>query len=131
MTASVSEEQILDFSAKIGVQAKFEGLSKAHFEGIIASLDFIEDEKASLLVTAAYAHRQAARLRGRGTARLISEALNEIYKSGGKKETAKKTLGLAKWVFEAIQNTELRLRPNEIDTLTFKKLIENLSKSSR
>ncbi|MGQ9690649.1 MAG: hypothetical protein ACUVQY_05210, partial [Thermoproteota archaeon] len=65
--------------------------------------DYIEDPKASLLVAAAYAHRQAARLgKNRETAKLVGDALNQIYKSSGRKEDARKLLGLTKWVFEAV-----------------------------
>ncbi len=129
MTSSVSEEQILDISARIGVQARCERLAKAQLENLLASLDLVEDPKASLLVAAAYAHRQAARLgRGYVTARLVSNALNQIYKSGGKKENARKILGLAKWVFEAIENTGLPKSPSEISSLTFTRLIELLGR---
>lgn len=126
--SSGEEEQILNASARIGVQAAFERMTKAQFENLIASLDFIEDPKASLLVTAAYAHRQAARLgKGRETAKLISNVLNQIYKSNKSREDARKVLGLAKWVFEALENTRLPIRYNEIGGLTFTRLIEMLS----
>lgn len=125
----IDERRMLDLAARIGVQAKFEGIAKAQFEGILASLDSIEDPSASLLVTAAFAHRQASRLRGRETAKLINASLAELHRAGGRKEDARRLLGLAKWVYEAVEPIRLPLRREEIRTLTFAKLLEYLRRS--
>lgn len=123
----LDEKYILDIAAKIGVQAKLERIAKAWLENIIASLELTEDEKNSLLVTAAFAHRQAARLRGGRTARLISEAMRKLYSANCGKREARKLLGLSKWVFEATEN--VRLPPIDIRELTFEKLLEALSQA--
>lgn len=122
----ISDEEAINIATRIGVQARFEGLTKAQFENLLSSLDVVKDPKASLLVTAAYAHRQAARLgRGRRTATLISEALRKIYQEG-EKEDARKLLGLAKWIFEIVENVRLPISPSSIGSMKFTDLIEQL-----
>jgi hypothetical protein len=124
--AASFEGEMLDQAARIGVQAKFEGVKKAQFENLMASLDAIEDEKKSLLLTALYAHRQAERLGGRRTAILISQALNQLHAQGRRREDARKLLGLAKWVFESVERTRLDIEPRQINNLTIEKLIQML-----
>ena len=115
------EALILDWGARIGVTARNEGVRSAQLENLIASLDAVSGREA-LLVTAAYAVRQANRLgAGRNMARLVSQALLELYEKGGGKEEARKMLGFAKWVYEA--NIPFRGRPEQ---LTLKQLLEQL-----
>lgn len=116
---------LLDYATKIGVQARLEGIAKAQVESLLASLDIVEDPRASLLLTSAYAHRQAARLgRGHNTARIVNELMDKIYKGGEGKEKARFTLGLAKWIYEITEN--YRLPKIDIDRLTFEKFLEVL-----
>lgn len=129
MSCSISLQEILDYAAKIGVQAKLDDVRPAQLEGVLASLDFVEDAKASLLVTAAFAHRQAARLeKGENTARLINEALSDLFGKGCEKREASRLLRLAKWVFECVENVDLPPNLN-IKELTFQKLLELLRRS--
>ena len=120
----VDERKLLDWGARIGVQAKKEGVRRAQFEGILASLELSKDEKNSLLLTAAYAHRQAQRLRGRETARLINRALAEILRYGGGKSEARKVLGVAKWVYETVESS--KVQGVNLTTLTFEKYLQLL-----
>jgi len=121
---------VLDKAARIGVQARFEGLERSQIENILSSLDLIEDERKSLLVTALFAERQAERLgRGRYTARLINEALTELYARGMGRDQARQLLGLAKWVYEAIGDRRLQITAKEIESLTLDKLLELLRRS--
>lgn len=116
---------LLDYATKIGVQARLEGIAKAQVESLLASLDIVEDPRASLLLTSAYAHRQAARLgRGHNTARIVNELMDKIYKGGEGKEKARFTLGLAKWIYEITEN--YRWPKIDIDRLTFEKFLEVL-----
>jgi hypothetical protein len=116
---------LLDYATKIGVQARIEGIAKTQIENILASLDFIEDPKQSLLLSSAYAHRQAARLgRGYNTAKMINELMDQVYKGGEGKEKARFALGLAKWIYEIAES--YRLPRIDIDTLTFEKFLEIL-----
>lgn len=106
------EKIILDYAAKIGVQAKLDNLAKNQIEQIIASLESIEDEKLSLLVTASFAYRQAERLeRGSRAAYHIAQAMKELHEKNYGRELARKTLGLAKWIYESIQNRRDINRP--------------------
>jgi len=116
---------LLDYATRIGVQARLDGIAKTQVESLLASLDFIEDPKLSLLLTSAYAHRQAARLgRGHNTARIVNELMDRMYKGGEGKEKARFALGLAKWIYEIAEN--YRLPRIDIDTLTFEKFLEAL-----
>lgn len=127
MNSGESEPNIFDLAARIGVQAKYEGVDKSQIENILSSLDLVEDERKSLLVTALFAERQAARLgRGRETARLINNSLTQLYASGKKKNQARQLLGLAKWVYEAASERRLPISPRDIKNLTFEKLLEAL-----
>jgi hypothetical protein len=109
----ISDKEILDIATRIGVQARFEGLTRSQFENLLSSLDYVQDPKVSLLVAVAFAYRQASRLgRGRRTANLVANALERIYREG-EKDDARKLLGLAKWIFEIVEKTRLEKIPNE------------------
>ncbi|MEM0233144.1 MAG: hypothetical protein QXL22_03890 [Candidatus Nezhaarchaeales archaeon] len=117
--------EILDYAVRIGVQAKIENLAKTQIENLLSSLDFVNDPKLSLLVTSAYSYRQAARLgKGRITAGLVNELMGKIYRSEGNKEEARFALGLAKWIYEIME--EYQIPRIEISTLTFERFLELL-----
>ncbi|MCX8193680.1 MAG: hypothetical protein N3G77_07730 [Nitrososphaeria archaeon] len=117
--------EVLNYAVRIGVQARLENLTKTQIENLLSSLDFINDPRLSLLVTSAYAHRQAARLdRGRATAKLVNELMDKIYRGGEDKEKARFALGLAKWIYEIME--QYRLPRIDISTLTFEKFLELL-----
>ena len=121
---SVDENFLLNWGTRIGVQAKIDGMRSSQIEGILSSLELISDERSSLLLTAAFALRQAERLgRGRQTARLINEALSEVYRLGGGKEDGRKLLGVAKWVYESIEHQRLPYVGN-VRELTLEKFLE-------
>ncbi|MDW8360662.1 MAG: hypothetical protein RMK31_08810 [Candidatus Caldarchaeum sp.] len=116
-TNQLSESTMLDYAAKIGVQAKKANLAKNQLEQLIASLENFDDERLCLLVTAAFAYRQVNRLAKDNrwkseelhkTADLIAEAMTEIYDKNGKRQDARKVLGLAKWVFESVEGRNIR-----------------------
>jgi len=79
-------------------------MSKSQFENLITLLDATTGREA-LLVTAAYALRQAQRQEiGRITAMLIKQALMDLYEKGIDKKFVRKMLDFAKWVYEAIED---------------------------
>lgn len=113
-SAETLERLILDWGARIGVSAQIEGVRASQFENLITSLENFQGREA-LLATAAFAQRQAQRLGvGRATARLISQALLELYEKGAGKEEARKMLGFAKWVFEARILPPRGVRPEQL-----------------
>lgn len=123
MSSKLSE--ILDYAVRIGVQAKLENLSKAQIENLLSSLDFLNDPRLSLLVTSAFAHRQAARFnRGWNTARFVNELMNNIYRSEGDKEKARLALGLAKWIYEIMEH--YKIPRVDVSKLTFEQFLEFL-----
>lgn len=127
MSLTGPEPDILDLAARIGVQAKYDRMERSQIENILSSLDLIGDERKSLLVTALFAERQAERLKkGRNTAKLINESLSRLYASGKDRNHARQLLGLAKWVYEAIEGKRLPIDPRDIRNLTFERLLEVL-----
>jgi len=104
----IDEKWLLNWGARIGAAARRDNIKGSQLENIIATLDSVEGREA-LLITAAYALRQAQRLKkGHAMARFIAQALRELYAKGGGKEEARKMLGFAKWVFEATQKVSIK-----------------------
>uniref|UniRef100_A0A7C2FYR0 Uncharacterized protein n=1 Tax=Thermosphaera aggregans TaxID=54254 RepID=A0A7C2FYR0_9CREN len=92
----------LNIGAQIGVAFCKDGSSSRQVENILIALESVEGRE-SLLIVAAFAHRQAQRTKTLGfSAKLIGDAMLKIYNSGGGKEDARIVLGVAKWVFEAL-----------------------------
>jgi len=122
--AKIDETFILDWGAKIGAAARSENVKAAQMEALIASLDSLEGREA-LLATAAFAQRQSQRLgMGRDMARLVTQAMLDIYARGGGKEEARKVLGFAKWVYEALPPRIIRGR---LEQLTLHDLLKQLA----
>ncbi len=116
------EKSLLDWGARIGVAARSENVKSTQLENLIVSLDSLSGRE-SLLLTAAFALRQAERLgRGRNMARLVSRAMLELYEKGAGKDEARKVLGFAKWVCEAL-GREARINPEQ---LTLEQLLRHL-----
>jgi hypothetical protein len=120
------EELLLNWGARIGAAAFVDGVKASQVENIIVALDAIEGREA-LLLTALFAQRQARRLKkGDNMARLVRQAMLELYDKNLSKEEAKKVLGIAKWVFEALQGSGVSLRRDQLDKLTLKELLTML-----
>ena len=118
------EKLILDWGARIGAAARYEEMRAAQLENLIASLDAIQGREA-LLATAVFALRQAQRLgAGRTTARLVNQALLDLYEKGGGKDEARKMLSFAKWVYEALAVARPRVRAEQ---LTLEELLKHLA----
>lgn len=62
--------------------------------------------------------------RGRNTARLVNELMDKIYRGGEDRERARFALGLAKWIYEIME--QYRIPKTDISTLTFEKFLELL-----
>jgi len=123
-TKQVDEKWLLDWGARIGVAARRDGVKASQLENLIASLDSVEEREA-LLVTAAYALRQMQRLGvGRTMARLVAQALRELYERDGGKEEARKMIGFAKWVFEAVGTQRVS---GDLSQLSLEELLKQLA----
>ena len=126
MAQCIDEKVLLDWGARIGAAAKSEGVKVSQLENLLASLDSFSDDKASLLGTAAFALRQAERLRsGRKMAKLVGKAMIELCEKGCGKNEARKILGFAKWVYEALGFHKVR----DFENLTLEKLLDILLSS--
>lgn len=101
----IDESEVLNWGVKIGSQARVEEVKRDQLENLIASLEVVGENNA-LLFTAVFAKRQASRgVLGEITARRVGEAMKYLHeKKAGRKE-ARKMLGFAKWVYEAVGST--------------------------
>ncbi|MEM1913735.1 MAG: hypothetical protein QW067_11400 [Thermofilaceae archaeon] len=120
----IDEKLLLDWGARVGLAARLENVRSAQLENLIASLDSVESREA-LLATAAFALRQAERLgTGRTMARIVNQAMLDLYEKNAGKEHARKMLGFAKWVYEAIDKLPGDLRPERV---TLEELLRRLA----
>ncbi len=120
---SLDEKSLLDWGARIGAAARSENVKSTQLENLIASLDSLSGRE-SLLLTAAFALRQAERLgSGRNTAKLVSKAMLELYRRNAGKDEARKVLGFAKWVYEALREG---IRGN-LEQLTLEQVLGHLA----
>jgi len=99
-----NEKTLLDYAARIGINAVREGIEKSQIEQLVATLEEeIEDQQLIILIPAAFAHRQVNRGKFRKrTAKWISKAMEYLYNSNCGKEEARRLLNLAKWVYQGI-----------------------------
>jgi hypothetical protein len=119
------ELELMNWAARIGSQAKLDGIAKSQIEQLIGSAELIPEHAP--LITAAFAHRQAERLKkGHNTARVISQAMKWLYQEKRDKNEVRKLLGLAKWVFECVENQYIREQFK-----TFEDLVKSLAEEKR
>jgi len=127
---STTINDLLNWGARIGASAYFDGVKSSQLENIIATLDAIQGREALLLV-ATFAQRQSKRLgSGRNLARIITEAMLDLYEKGLGKDEARIVLGTARWVFDAFQGAR-KPRLEDLSKLTLKELLSYLVQSSR
>jgi hypothetical protein len=125
-SCNVEEKLLFDHGTRIGVAALIDRVARSQIENIIASLDTVEGREA-LLVTAAFARRQAKRNKvGTRMANFIVKALLELYEKGCGKEEARKVLGFAKWIY----GIEFTPRGSH-DQLTLQEYLKQLASPGR
>jgi len=119
-------KDLVDYAARIGVAAKFDGVDKSQLEKLIASLDFVSDERISIYVSQAYVNRQVSRREiGNTTGRLVIEALEKC----ADKSQARALLGLAKWIFEGAKAVNFKnIRRDNVDKITFEDYIKEVKR---
>jgi hypothetical protein len=99
----IDEKQLLEWGARIGAVARSECAPPFFFTHIIASLDAITGREA-LCFTGVAAARFAERYYcSQRTAKQVAQAMLGIYEGGGGKEEARRVLGFARWVYEALR----------------------------
>ena len=118
------EELLLNWGARIGAAAFLDGVRASQLENILATLDVFEGREA-LLLTALFAQRQARRLRsGESMARVVRQAMLDLYEKNLSKREAREMLGVAKWVYEALQGSGVTLARGQLDKLTLHELLK-------
>jgi hypothetical protein len=79
-------------------------------------------------VTAAFAKRQAQRgFIKSETAKVITNALIWLHEQGGNRETARKMLGFAKWIYEALRYIPPEKRAQFVRVKTLDEFLKLLS----
>jgi hypothetical protein len=121
------ELELMNWAAKIGSQLKIENVEKSQIEQLIGSAELAGVETYSPLITATYASRQASRgyLRD-GSARLIAQAMEWLYKNDKGKAEVRRLLGLAKWVYECVKDKRI---PGQFES--YEKFIKFLAGEER
>ncbi len=100
------ESELMDWAARIGSQAKIDGITKSQIEQLIGSAELMPSHAP--LISAAFANRQAARLnRGQNMARIVTRAMKWLHEQNKDKTEVRKLLGLAKWVYECVENKKI------------------------
>ena len=118
------EELLLNWGARIGAAAFLDGVKASQLENILATLDVFEGREA-LLLTALFAQRQAKRLRsGESMARVVRQAMLDLYEKNLSKKEAREMLGIAKWVYEALQGSGVKLTGSQLDKLSLHELLK-------
>jgi len=119
------ELKLMDWAAKIGSQAKVDGVKKSQIEQLIGSAELLPAHAP--LITAAFASRQAARLGGgHNTARMVAQAMIWLHKQNKDKAEVRRLLGLAKWVYECVENRRI---PNVFNS--FNEFVQFLASEGR
>ncbi len=128
MSSMQTEELLLNWGARIGAAAYSDGVKASQLENILAILDVIEAKEA-LLLTALFAYRQARRLgTGNTMARMIQQAMLDLYEKNLTKKEAKEVLGIAKWVYEALQGSGIRVQRDQLSKLTLHELLKQFTR---
>jgi len=123
-----TEELLLNWGARIGAAAYLEYVKSSQLENLLATLDVIESREALLLI-ALFAQRQARRSRiGNLTAGIIRQAMLDLYEKNLTKRDAREVLGIAKWVHEALQGSNVKLAREQLSKLTLHELLEKLTR---
>lgn len=128
MSSMQTEELLLNWGARIGAAAYLEYVKSSQLENLLATLDVIESREALLLI-ALFAQRQARRSRiGNLTAGIIRQAMLDLYEKNLTKRDAREVLGIAKWVHEALQGSNVKLAREQLSKLTLHELLEKLTR---
>jgi hypothetical protein len=99
----LDEGLVLNWGAKVGATARSECAPASFFTYTIASLDEFSSREA-LCFVAVVARRFSERyFCCYRTAEVTVRALLDAYGKGGGKEDARRILGFAKWVYEALR----------------------------
>ncbi len=115
----------MDWAARIGSQAKLDGVAKSQIEQLIGSAELLPAHAP--LISAAFASRQAARLgRGQNTAKVVAQAMKWLHGQNKDKAEVRRLLGLAKWVYECLENRRLSRAFNR-----FNEFVEFLASEGR
>ena len=102
------ELDLMNWAARIGSQAKIDGVEKSQIEQLIGSAEQARKPTHAPLMTAAFAYRQASRGYIReSSARLIARAMQWLYENNKDKTEVRRLLGLSKWVYECLKDKRI------------------------
>jgi len=131
VSSSASPEQyeieLMNWAARIGSQLKLDNVDKSQIEQLIGSAEQARVASHAPLIAATFASRQATRgyLRD-GSARLIAQAMEWLYRNNKEKNEVRRLLGLSKWVYECIKDKRI---PGQFDS--YEKFVKFLAGEER
>lgn len=113
-------KDLTELGVRLGVRFRVDGVESAQVNKLLELLNAERDERLALVLVSLFSYRQASRSRGYmkiTTAREISNAMGEILasKKSELRAEARRVLGVAKWVYEALENK--RITPDSVDKI--------------
>lgn len=104
LTRKSVNKKMIDDAARIAALAKKEEIAPAQLSNIQEVMFTEGDDKTCFLITAAFALRQASRMKkGFTTARELARVFYEMYKKNLSRECGLVFLGLMRWMYEAMK----------------------------
>lgn len=101
---------LTELGVKLGVRWKVDGVQSTQINKLLELLNSESDERLALVLVSLFSHKQASRnIIRQSSAREISNAMQEILasKKSNLKAEARKVLGVAKWVYEALERKRI------------------------
>ncbi|MEM2910432.1 MAG: hypothetical protein QXO01_05150 [Nitrososphaerota archaeon] len=107
--SDISAHDFYKLGVKVGVRLKVDGVQSTQVNKLLELLNSESDERLAVTLVAIFAHRQANRGYLRiSSAKELSDAMKQILECkecSGVRNEARKVLGIAKWVYEALERT--------------------------
>jgi len=101
----VNEQEILNLGAKIGLALHTDSVKPAQVNKLLEILESEKDVKTAIILLTIFVQRQKSRgyLRDRSAREITNAMLNLINSNPDSKDEARKILGIAKWIHEALE----------------------------
>lgn len=110
-----SVKDLTERGVRLGIRLKVDGVPPAQVNKLLEILNAERDERLALVLVSLFSHRQASRgYMKPASAREVSNVMGEILasKSSEVRAEARKVLGIAKWVYEALEGK--RIPPDKV-----------------
>ncbi|MEM2056718.1 MAG: hypothetical protein QXO76_00480 [Thermoproteota archaeon] len=115
---SKSVRDITELGVKLGVRFRVDGVQPSQINKLLELLNAESDERLALVLVSLFSHRQASRgYMKQSSAREVSNAMQEVLVSrkSDLRSEARRVLGIAKWVYEALERK--RIPPDRVEEI--------------